>query len=83
MADPVSWYLIEPGWRVVSVDGEPLGHVVEVDAEIERDIFDGIEFRHLVVEQLRYVPSEHVALIVEGEVQLSLSAEQAHRLQPR
>ncbi len=82
MADPVSWMLIEEGWRVVSADGEHLGHVTAVHAEVERDIFDGIEFRHLIFEQRRYVPSDQVDGIVEGEVTLALSAEQAHRLPP-
>lgn len=83
MRDPVSWYLIERGWLVLSVEGERLGHVTEVDAEPARDIFDGIEYRHAVLERVRYVPSEHVELIVEGEVTLSLTAEQADRLRPR
>jgi hypothetical protein len=83
VADPVSWYLIEQGWKVTSSDGEHLGHVVEVDAEVERDIFDGIEYRHLIFEHVRYVPSEHVATIVEGEIQLSVSQEDAERLHPR
>jgi hypothetical protein len=80
---PVSWYLIERGWRVLAVDGEHLGHVTEVDAEPARDIFDGIEYRHTVLEHVRYVPAEQVQLIVEGEVTLSLTAEEAERLGPR
>ena len=82
MPDPVSWLLIEEGWRVVSVEGDHLGHVTAVDAEAERDIFDGIEYRHLFFEHVRYVPSEQVAVIFEGEVRLSLTADEAHRLPP-
>jgi hypothetical protein len=80
VSDPVSWYLIERGWSVVAAGGEHLGHVTEVDAEPERDIFDGIEYRQTVLEHARYVPAEHVELIVEGQVTLSLTAEQAERL---
>jgi hypothetical protein len=83
VSDPVSWYLIERGWLVLSAEGERLGHVTALDAEPARDIFDGIEYRHAVLEHVRYVPSEHVEQIVEGEVTLSLTAEQAERLGPR
>lgn len=83
MSDPVSWYLIEPGWKVLAAGGEHLGHVTKVDAEPARDIFDGIEYRHAVLEHVRYVPSEQVGLIVKGEVTLTLTAEEAERLEPR
>jgi hypothetical protein len=83
VSDPVSWYLIERGWRVVAAGGERLGHVTALDAEPARDIFDGIEFRHAVLEHVRYVPSEHVEQIVDGAVTLSLTAEQAESLGPR
>jgi hypothetical protein len=74
--------LIEEGWRVISVEGDHLGHVTAVDAELERDIFDGIEYRHLVFEHARYVPSEQVSVIFEGEVRLTITADEAERLPP-
>lgn len=83
MNEPVSWYLIGRGWKVLAAGGELLGHVTKVDAEPARDIFDGIEYRHTVLARVRYVPSEQVGLIVEGEVTLSLTAEQAERLEAR
>jgi len=82
VADPVSWYLIEVGWDVVSAEGDHLGRVTTVDAEPEIDIFDGIEFRHPLFEHVRYVPSEQVDVIFEGEIRLSLTSEQAQQLPP-
>ncbi len=83
MTDPVSWYLIERGWTVLAAGGERIGHVTKVDAEPARDIFDGIEYRHAVLERIRYVPSEQVGLIVEGAVTLKLTVEEAERLDTR
>ena len=42
VSDPVSWFLIEPGWEVVGADGESVGKVHEVVGDQERDIFDGL-----------------------------------------
>ena len=33
MADPVSWLMIEPGWRVEAADGEEVGRVLEVTGD--------------------------------------------------
>lgn len=74
MADAVSWLLIEHGWRVVTADGAPAGHVVSVDCEVERDIFDGLEVRPHLLGHAVYVPSEDVAEIVEGEIRLTITA---------
>lgn len=72
-ADPVSWLLIEHGWRVVAADGEHAGHVVSVDGEVDRDIFDGLEVRPHVLGHAVYVPSEEVAEIVVDQVRLTIS----------
>lgn len=78
--DPVSWLLIEAGWRVLSRDGDHLGHVTTVRGEAARDIFDGLEYRHLVFEHVRYVAAEQVGDIFEGEVWLALTTAEAERL---
>ena len=41
MTTPVSWFLIEPGWRVEAADGSELGHVEEVTGDSNVDVFDG------------------------------------------
>jgi len=67
--DPVSWLVIEPGWRVVDSGGEEIGKVESVTGDKEADIFDGLEVRSGLLETT-YMPAERVASIVEGEIRL-------------
>jgi hypothetical protein len=73
-ADPVSWFLIEPGWKVVDSGGAEIGTVTEVRGAEDEDIFDG-----LIVDG-KYVPSEVVGPITEGRIELTLSTEQVDAL---
>jgi uncharacterized protein YrrD len=68
MADPVSWWIVERGWKVVAEDGEELGRVDEVTGDREADIFDGIEVSHGLLGGREYIPSERVVEIREGAV---------------
>ena len=79
MSDPVSWLLIERGWKVVGADGDELGHVVEVDADEEKDIFSGLSVRTSRLGGTQYVPSERVARITEGCVSLDVNADELRR----
>jgi hypothetical protein len=72
MADPVSWLMIEPGWRVESADGQDVGRVLEVTGDSGADIFDGLAIASSMFKQPRYVPSENVGEIVDGRVRLKL-----------
>jgi hypothetical protein len=74
MADPVSWLLIEPGWRVEASDGTELGRIEAVTGDEDRDIFDGVAVAGSVIAHPRYVPSESVGGIVEGTVTLTIDA---------
>jgi hypothetical protein len=78
--DPVSWLLIRPGWKVVSVDGTEIGEVDEVAGDDERDIFDGLAVATSALGKPRYVPSELVGGISEGVVRLKLGTDRAARL---
>lgn len=80
MAEPVSWLLIRPGWKVYSADGAEVGEVDEVAGDDNSDIFDGLAIATSALGQPRYVPAERVASIVEGEVHLSLGTEQVEAL---
>jgi len=60
MADPSSWLLIEPGWKVVDEEGNDVGRVKSVVGDQNTDIFDGLELTS------GYVPAERVGAIVEG-----------------
>jgi hypothetical protein len=63
-ATPVSWLLIERGWKVVDADG----------------IFNGLAVAHGLLGRPRYVPAERVAEITEGQVRLALSGDDVGRL---
>jgi len=80
MADPVSWFLIRPGWKVVGSDGEHVGTVEEVAGDEGHDIFDGLAVATSVLGTPRYVPAEQVTTIEEGVVRLALSGEEAKHL---
>jgi hypothetical protein len=80
MPDPVSWLMIRPGWKVVAADGSEVGAVDEVAGDDGHDIFDGLAIATSAFGKPRYVPSEQVGQIFEGEVHLTLSREQAEKL---
>ena len=80
VADPVSWLMVRPGWKVYSSDGAEVGAVDEVAGDDNHDIFDGLAVATSALGRPRYVPAEQVASIVEGEVHLSLSSADVERL---
>jgi len=87
MADPVSWLVIERGWKVLAADGTEVGSVDELIGDTGKDIFNGLSVSTGLLKRSRYVPSERVIAILEGVVQLDLAAHQidgldAHRDQP-
>jgi hypothetical protein len=78
--DPVSWFLIEAGWKVVDAAGEDVGSVDEVVGDSSDDIFNGLSISTSLLGKPRYVPSEQVGEITEGRVQLTLSKQQVDGL---
>jgi hypothetical protein len=78
--DPVSWFVIEPGWKVVDAQGEEVGAVDEVVGDSSNDIFNGLSLSTSLLGRPRYVPSEQVAAIIEQRVQLKLTKNQVHHL---
>jgi len=81
MPDPVAWTVIEKGWHVFDAEGDEIGHVDEITGDENADIFDGLTISQGILSKPKYVPSEHVAQIVEGEVHLSLSRAAVESLQ--
>jgi hypothetical protein len=79
--DPASWLVIEPGWKVLAVDGSEVGTVRETLGDMERDIFDGLAVSTGLLSKPTYVPSEQVGEIREGEIHLSLSGEEVAALE--
>ena len=80
MADPVSWLMIRPGWKVYAADGAEVGEIDEVAGDDGQDIFDGLAIATSAFGKPRYVPSEQVGQIVEGEVHLTLTSAQVEAL---
>ncbi|MGH3079930.1 MAG: DUF2171 domain-containing protein [Gaiellaceae bacterium] len=85
--DPVSWLLIEPGWRVVARDGTEVGKVEEIVGDTGKDIFNGLSITTGLLGKPKYVPAERVRGMTEGRVELDLSADDVdaldeHDLQP-
>jgi hypothetical protein len=72
MPDPVSWLMIEPGWRVVTSDGEVAGRVEAVTGDSGADIFDGLAVASGALARPRYVAAEQVGQITEGFVHLMI-----------
>jgi hypothetical protein len=80
VADPVSWLLIEAGWKVLAADGSDVGKVDEVTGDSNADIFDGLAIATGAHGKPRYVPSEQVTEITQGTIRLKLSPEEVERL---
>ena len=78
--DPVSWLMIEPGWKVKASDGKDAGKVIELVGDSEDDIFNGLAISVGFFAKARYVPAERVTSIVEGEVHLDVSGSDIRRL---
>ncbi len=78
--DPVSWFMIEPGWMVLDANGQEVGSVDEIAGDSSDDIFNGLSISTSLLGKPRYVPSEQVAGITEGRVRLKLSKDEVERL---
>ena len=81
MSDPVSWLMIEKGWKVVDAEGEDVGRVEEVIGDTSNDIFNGLAVSTGLLGKPRYVPAEKVGEITDGRVHLELAAEDVERLE--
>ena len=80
MADPVSWLLIRPGWKVLASDGSEVGEVDEIAGDDTEDIFDGLAIAASAFGKPRYVPAEQVGRITDGVVHLSLTRAEVEQL---
>jgi hypothetical protein len=82
LADPVSWLVVEPGWKVLATDGSEVGKVERTLGDPELDIFDGLTISTRLLSKPLYVPAEQVGEIREGQVSLDLSSSEVERLEP-
>jgi hypothetical protein len=81
MSDPVSWFVIERGWKVVGSDGAELGRVDEIAGDTGKDIFSGIVVSEGLLRSRRFIPAERVTRIIEGEVHVDVGSEHAEQLE--
>ena len=79
-SDPISWFLIEPGWKVIDSEGNDVGHVEEVEGDDNADIFNGLLVSTGLLSGKRYVPAERIGLITERRVHLTLTGDDVKRL---
>jgi sporulation protein YlmC with PRC-barrel domain len=78
---PSSYLALEPGTDVYSRDGERLGEVQHVLADIDADMFDGIVIDASALPgELRFADASQVAEIYERGVVLSLATREAESL---
>jgi hypothetical protein len=80
VADPVSWLMIERGWRVLDADGNEAGKVEETVGDSSADIFNGLSIGVGLFARGRYVAAEQVASINDGVVRLKLRKDDIERL---
>jgi hypothetical protein len=80
MAAPVSWLMIERGWRVLDADGGEVGKVEEIVGDTNRDIFNGLTVATGLFARGQYVAAEDVAEITDGFVRLRLRKQEVERL---
>jgi hypothetical protein len=80
MKEPVSWFVVEPGWTVETSDAKEVGAVQEVLGDHNADIFDGVAVSTGLLKRSRYVPAESVDEITEGRIRLTISADAFERL---
>lgn len=78
--DPVSWFLIEPGWKVADAQGKDIGRVEEVVGDMGADIFNGLSISTGLLKGPRYVPAELVESITEDRVHLRVERNQLDSL---
>jgi uncharacterized protein YrrD len=76
---PIAWPALETGTTVYSSDGEEIGAVDEVVADLEKDIFSGIVINPGLLKDKIYAPADAVATITQDQVMLSLTAAEAER----
>ncbi|MDQ2969040.1 MAG: DUF2171 domain-containing protein [Actinomycetota bacterium] len=78
--DPISWLMIEPGWKVVDADGSEIGRVEEIEGDTNADIFNGLLISTGLLSGSSYVPAEQVGKITEGHVHLFLTGDRVKQL---
>jgi uncharacterized protein YrrD len=79
--EPISWMALAEGTDVHSSDGEELGKVSKVIADVQKDIFSGIAFRSHLLGHQRFAPADKVGEITQSAVHLNISSTEVEELE--
>jgi hypothetical protein len=79
---PIAWLALEEGTTVVAADGDEVGKVIAVVADLEKDIFSGVSFRSGLLDAERFVPADQIAEITTAGVHLTIDSAAAESLAP-
>jgi uncharacterized protein YrrD len=81
-ARPIAWTVLAKGMSIYASDGEELGKVADVVADLQRDIFSGLLLREGLLDSPRFVPADLIGEITTEGVTLSIrSADAKQRLE--
>jgi uncharacterized protein YrrD len=80
LGDPISYLVLEEGTDVYDSDGEQVGEVSEIRADMVNDLFEGIVVRHHLLGHRHFVEAEQIDEIYERGVVLKLSAAAVEKL---
>jgi hypothetical protein len=78
----ISWRAIGAHSPVVASDGAEVGHVAEVAALPEEDIFHGVIFKHHLIGQHVLAPAADIGRITERAVYLKVTSKEAEAYEP-
>ena len=70
---------LQPGTRIATSDGEDLGKVAQVIADLEKGIFSGLTYKSGLIGGEQFVPADLIDNITEEEVKLSISTAEAEQ----
>jgi hypothetical protein len=79
--DPISWMAVQDGFDVFAADGEEVGKVSKVVADVQKDIFSGIAFRSHLLGPQRFAPADKVREIKMNGIHLGVSAAEVEALE--
>jgi uncharacterized protein YrrD len=82
LGDPISYLVLETGADVYAGDGEKVGQVEEIRADLVNDIFDGLVIRHHLLGHRHLVTADQVDEIYERGVVLTLDSAAVEQLPP-
>lgn len=73
----IAWTAVPENLPVIAADGSAIGHVLDVAALPDEDIFHGIVFHHRALGRTYLAPANDVARISDRAVYLSVDASAA------